>query len=601
MSNLHTTSPGPASLYSRSIPPLSYFSHDQFLAIFACPILDTACPRRIRRRIHTERLVYPTASRHDPTDILASRDSALEPSPSPRSSTVSGYVAERGSAVGTASPRLVYSRALISPRRVPSPRDLGPDAHAHSEISVAAGSSTSAVVVGEQLCRTLSASGNAGHPDTSRDFPDEQTIPRPTPTNAALCFALLAGLLAGIRRPRLPATTSTTRIRADNDARAPLCGASHAGDGNYQEMYASTTTTTTTYCAAGSMRGSLESCFPTSAPPLLRQHSGMHSRAMSPSRHPSPSGIATTLDDVPPTEPAHWHKVAGSISSAWARREEEQTRQDLKVSPLLPLCRMRYLRIPVRRVLDVLNLSFSASWVFTKDTLETSPSERQHVRRRGKFLGYSCPSQGAREVGMDEETTRPLIQNAATLCVLRNVPAHMRRPPTPPVLECNPIPTLFAQGPVLDASDVQGRATGSAKRCPSFDSPSDFSCCFRASTRRRDSPTSPRVFLKRGGSVDSVPDVYDVLRVSSVGAPCSATRWHRIRASRARERPPSASPWLSQRSESKIAPSRAIPPCFELQIAVQTSISVFMLTSSDELGRFSKFFVVDPLVDACNR
>lgn len=161
-------------------------------------------------------LVYPTASRHDPTDILASRDFALEvsldhsrssyhitdpriqPSPSPRSSTVSGYVAERGSAVGTASPRLVYSRALISPRRVPSPRDLGPDAHAHSEISVAAGSSTSAVVVGEQLCRTLSASGNAGHPDTSRDFPDEQTISRPTPTNAPLCVAFLAG----IRRPR---------------------------------------------------------------------------------------------------------------------------------------------------------------------------------------------------------------------------------------------------------------------------------------------------------------------------------------------------------------------------------------------------------------
>ncbi|KAL1657438.1 hypothetical protein GGF50DRAFT_121969 [Schizophyllum commune] len=121
-----------------------------------------------------------------------------QPSPSPRSSTVSGYVAERGSAVGTASPRLVYSRALISPRRVPSPRDLGPDAHAHSEISVAAGSSTSAVVVGEQLCRTLSASGNAGHPDTSRDFPDEQTISRPTPTNAPLCVAFLAG----IRRPR---------------------------------------------------------------------------------------------------------------------------------------------------------------------------------------------------------------------------------------------------------------------------------------------------------------------------------------------------------------------------------------------------------------
>ena len=161
-------------------------------------------------------LVYPTASRHDPTDILASRDSALEvsfdhscssyhitdpriqPSPSPRSSTVSGYVAERGSAVGTASPRLVYSRALISPRRVPSPRDLGPDAHAYSEISVAAGSSTSAVVVGEQLCRTLSASGNAGHPDTSRDFPDEQTISRPTPTSAPLCVAFLAG----IRRPR---------------------------------------------------------------------------------------------------------------------------------------------------------------------------------------------------------------------------------------------------------------------------------------------------------------------------------------------------------------------------------------------------------------
>ena len=161
-------------------------------------------------------LFYPTASRHYPTDILSilyfalefsldhSRssyhitDPRIQPSPSPRSSTVSGYVAERGSAVGTASPRLVYSRALISPRRVPSPRDLGPDAHAHSEISVAAGSSTSAVVVGEQLCRTLSASGNAGHPDTSRDFPDEQTISRPTPTSAPLCVAFLAG----IRRPR---------------------------------------------------------------------------------------------------------------------------------------------------------------------------------------------------------------------------------------------------------------------------------------------------------------------------------------------------------------------------------------------------------------
>ncbi|KAL1724639.1 hypothetical protein EV714DRAFT_240563, partial [Schizophyllum commune] len=211
--------------------------------------------------------------------------------------------------------------------------------------------------------------------------------------------------------------------------------------------------------------------------------------------------------------------------------------------------RMRYLRIPVRRVLDVLNSSFSASWVFTKDSLETSPSERQHVRRRGKVIFWGthacahdapCPSQGAREVGMDEETTRPLIQSWSAILYLRFL--------------------LKDQGPVLDASDVQGRATGSAKRCPSFDSPSYFSCCFRASTRRRDSPTSPRVFLKRGGSVDSpfqgeilflcVPDVYDVLRASSVGAPCSATRWHRIRASRARERPPSASPWLSQRYES---------------------------------------------------
>ena len=91
-------------------------------------------------------LVYPTASRHDPTDILASRDFALEvsldhscssyhitdpriqPSPSPRSSTVSGYVAERGSAVGTASPRLtksVATRALATRPRARRPRALG--------------------------------------------------------------------------------------------------------------------------------------------------------------------------------------------------------------------------------------------------------------------------------------------------------------------------------------------------------------------------------------------------------------------------------------------------------------------------------------------
>ncbi|KAL1670894.1 hypothetical protein EV122DRAFT_285638 [Schizophyllum commune] len=244
---------------------------------------------------------------------------------------------------------------------------------------------------------------------SSRGFADHDIIP--------------AALFDG---SRLPATTSTTRICADNDARARRCVAHRMRAGNVTRprryeasgtradmvdipddprplpqtrrcrrdaVRIHTTTTTTTYCAACSMRSSLESCFPTLAPPpLLRQHTGMHSRAMSPSRHPSPSGIATTLDDVPPTEPAHWHKVAGSISSAWARREEEQTRHDLKVSPLLPLCRtrskrrMRYLRIPREALLVVNSLCLRRMQVFTKDTLETSPDEQQHVRRREKVM-----------------------------------------------------------------------------------------------------------------------------------------------------------------------------------------------------------------------
>ncbi|KAL1684468.1 hypothetical protein GGG16DRAFT_106943, partial [Schizophyllum commune] len=552
MSNLHTTSPA-----------LSYFSHDQFLAIFACPILDTACPRRIRRRIHTERLVYPTASRHDPTDILASRDFALEPSPSPRSLTVSGYVAERGSAVGTASPRLVYSRALISPRRVPSPRDLGPDAHAHSEISVAAGSSTSAVVVGEQLCRTLSASGNAGHPDTSRDFPDEQTIPRPTPTNAPLCVAFLAG----IRRPRhytrrvirwqqAPRDDEhDTHMRRQRCPRAPLCGASHAGDGNYQEMYASTTTT---YCAAGSMRGSLESCFPTLAPPLLR-HALPRDVTKSPSfalgnRHHAGRRAADRAGSLAQGRRVRSVQAATRVITGEPKPFEMRTRSKR---------RMRYLRIPTTR-------RVARSAARCELALASSHAARRRTRSRPRRASGSTSD----DAGSFWGTHAPLKalgrmpRPCASFGTFRPICAVRPRPQSWSAI-------LYLRFLLKDRS--WGRATGSAKRCPSFDSPSDFSCCFRASTRRRDSPTSPRVFLKRGGSVDSpfqgeilflcVPDVYDVLRVSSVGAPCSATRWHRIRASRARERPPSASPWLSQRSESKIAPSRAIPPCFELQIA----------------------------------
>ncbi|KAL1697815.1 hypothetical protein EV121DRAFT_297899 [Schizophyllum commune] len=88
---------------------------------------------------HTASLVYPTASRRDPTDILARRVFALEPAPPPRSSTTSGYVAERGNAVGTTSPHVFASTDLAATRAHATQRDLAPNDHAHPEMSVAAG------------------------------------------------------------------------------------------------------------------------------------------------------------------------------------------------------------------------------------------------------------------------------------------------------------------------------------------------------------------------------------------------------------------------------------------------------------------------------
>ncbi|KAL1719900.1 hypothetical protein EV715DRAFT_262985 [Schizophyllum commune] len=53
----------------------------------------------------------------------------------PRSTTRTGRIAERGNDLGAASSCLVPRRALISPRRVPPPRDVGADAHAYTESS----------------------------------------------------------------------------------------------------------------------------------------------------------------------------------------------------------------------------------------------------------------------------------------------------------------------------------------------------------------------------------------------------------------------------------------------------------------------------------
>ncbi|KAL1749780.1 hypothetical protein FB107DRAFT_252595 [Schizophyllum commune] len=89
--------------------------------------------------LHTASLVYPMASRPDPTDILARRVFALEPAPPPRSSTTSGYVAKRGNAVGTTSPHVFASTDLAAMRAHAAQRDLAPDDHAHLEMSVAAG------------------------------------------------------------------------------------------------------------------------------------------------------------------------------------------------------------------------------------------------------------------------------------------------------------------------------------------------------------------------------------------------------------------------------------------------------------------------------
>ncbi|KAL1698283.1 hypothetical protein EV121DRAFT_274545, partial [Schizophyllum commune] len=79
------------------------------------------------------RLVYPTASRRDPTDISASRLYALGPA---APTFLYDLGIERGKAVGTTSPHLSASADLAAHA---TPRDLGPDAHARSEMFVAAG------------------------------------------------------------------------------------------------------------------------------------------------------------------------------------------------------------------------------------------------------------------------------------------------------------------------------------------------------------------------------------------------------------------------------------------------------------------------------
>ncbi|KAI5821989.1 hypothetical protein K523DRAFT_358740 [Schizophyllum commune Tattone D] len=77
-----------------------------------------------------------------PTRLLTSRTQTgisvrlgigLEPNRPPRSSTPTGRITERGSGFGAASPCLVPRLPLISPRRVPPPRDVGADAHAYTE------------------------------------------------------------------------------------------------------------------------------------------------------------------------------------------------------------------------------------------------------------------------------------------------------------------------------------------------------------------------------------------------------------------------------------------------------------------------------------
>ncbi|KAL1657608.1 hypothetical protein GGF50DRAFT_93172, partial [Schizophyllum commune] len=292
------------------------------------------------------------------------------------------------------------------------------------------------------------------------------------------------------------------------------------------EQYASTMTT---YCAACSMRDPVSTPASSAAPrvdhilarvvlsttprpSLLRQHAGVYFRAklaLGNRRHAG-RRAADRAGSLARGRRVRSVQAATKVMTAQSARLERTGRIGMTCKFLLCCCCGQ----------DALLLRpYNAPWGFTKDTLETLPDKRQHARRRGNvmptfWVSHACahdapyPSQGAREVGMDAETTQPLIQNAATLCVLRHIPALTHCLLTPSALECNPIPVLSAQGPVLG-----------------------FFALSRPSARRRAPPMSPRVFLKRGRSVDSAPDVYDVSRLFSDAAPCSATRGCRIQAS----------------------------------------------------------------------
>ncbi|KAL1697709.1 hypothetical protein EV121DRAFT_274915 [Schizophyllum commune] len=139
----------------------------------------------------------------------------IQSTSSPRSTTTAGRTVECGNDLGTASPRLVPRRALIPPRRVRSPRDLGADAHAYTESS-ASTSDLGDRRHGPRMCRR-----ERGMPDDARSDADECAAQRRFDLDREW---------GNFETPSpLPETSSTTPPRIYEDARAPLGGASAAG------------------------------------------------------------------------------------------------------------------------------------------------------------------------------------------------------------------------------------------------------------------------------------------------------------------------------------------------------------------------------------
>ncbi|KAL1749682.1 hypothetical protein FB107DRAFT_280431 [Schizophyllum commune] len=172
-------------------------------------------------------LVLAAFTQRTPTDISVNLDIVLEPNRPPRSSTSTGRIAKRGSDLGAASPCLVPRRALISPRRVPPPRDVGADAHASTESSA----STSELGVCRRGWRVRRRERQTTR--LLRRVGQYRTTSRLTPTHAPRSGALTergmgeTHMSNSLRPPcSLLKTPSTIPPRTCDDADTPLDGTS---------------------------------------------------------------------------------------------------------------------------------------------------------------------------------------------------------------------------------------------------------------------------------------------------------------------------------------------------------------------------------------